>query len=207
MEDRISFRFLLVTDRINYPEIFFDKLENAISAGVGAVQLREKGLAGASFLQIANRVSKMTSKQNIPLIINDRVDVAIASRSQGVHLPANSFPTAIVRKSLVNSFLVSQSTHDPDEVLTAEKNGADYVTFGPIFETSSKMKYGSPLGIEILRELCQRTSIPVFAIGGITLSTVKPVIDAGAHGIAVISAVFDSQDVSDTVSHFREELN
>ncbi|OGL46558.1 MAG: thiamine-phosphate diphosphorylase, partial [Candidatus Schekmanbacteria bacterium RBG_13_48_7] len=197
----------LVTDRLHSPGDFSGKLNEAIIAGVDAVQLREKDLSGGSYLQLAQAVKQMTDSQNIPLLINERVDVAIAASCRGVHLGGNSFPLGVVRNFLGSQYLIGKSTHQLEEALSAASDGADYITFGPVYETPSKRKYGAPQGIEKLRVICQKSPIPVFAIGGITESRVKPVMDSGAHGIAVISAVFQASDVSGTVIKFKDALS
>jgi thiamine-phosphate pyrophosphorylase len=204
--DKIMFRFMLITDRINCPGNFFDKVIEAVNAGVGALQLREKQLPGASYLEYARTFGQITRKHNIPLIINDRIDVALASNSQGIHLPSESFPVAAVRELVGNQCLIGKSTHHIDEALRVAKEGIDYLFFGPIYETPSKLKYGKPQGIEKLRELCQKSPVPVFAIGGINLMRVNEIFKAGAYGFAVISSVFQSNNISDTVARFQDSL-
>ena len=110
------------------------------------------------------------------------------------------------REFLGESSIIGRSTHHVDEALHAADEGADYVCFGPVYATPSKMQYGEPQGIEKLRELCQKSPIPVFAIGGITIDHVNEVMETGAFGIAVISAVFQSKDITGTIRGFQESI-
>lgn len=203
---RITFRFLLITDRLNCPGNFLEKTREAVASGIGALQLREKDLSGASCMEYALEIIRTTEHHGIPLIINDRVDVAVLSGAQGVHLPSASFPTEVVRKRLGESYLIGRSTHHIEDALKAGDSGADYVIFGPVYETPSKARFGPPVGIEKLRELCQKSTAPVFAIGGIKPSNVQHILEAGAYGFAVISAVFQHPDIAEAVREFNEKL-
>ena len=143
-ENRIKFRFLLVTDRLHCPGNFLDRLNEAIIAGVDAVQLREKDLSGGSYLQLAQAVKQMTNPQNIPLIINERIDVAVAALCHGVHLGGSSFPTVAVRKFLGPQYLIGKSTHHQEEVLSGSVDGADYIR--PCLRYTIKEKIWSSAG-------------------------------------------------------------
>jgi len=205
-EERVKFRFLLVTDRLRCPGNFVEKLNLAIGAGVDAIQLREKDLSGKAYLMLARQIKQMIGERHIALLINDRLDVALTVKSQGIHLPGNSFPVSRIRKILDSTILIGRSTHHIDEALDAAESGADFVTFGPVYATESKMKYGPPVGVENLKKLCHQSPVPVFAIGGITVERTRQVMDAGAFGVAVISALFESPDIPETLRYFNKAL-
>lgn len=138
----------------------------------------------------------MTSPRAVPLIINDRVDLMLALNLDGVHLRANSLPVADVRRVVGVDRLIGLSTHSLAEVRQANRDGADYVVFGPIFDTPSKRQFGSPVGLEQLAEACRLSAVPVFAIGGVTGASAPDVLRAGSHGIAVIGSILDQEDAA-----------
>jgi len=193
---RINFRLLLVTDRTqtggrSLPSL----LRQSVEAGVPAIQLRERDLPAGELLSLAHEIRTFTAPRAVPLIINDRVDLMLALDLDGVHLRANSLPITVVRRLVGRDRLIGVSTHSLDEVRKANRDGADYVVFGPIFDTPSKRPFGSPMGLERLSEVCHASDIPVFAIGGITVSSVPDVRRAGAHGVAAIGAILARNDV------------
>ncbi|MBH0176297.1 MAG: thiamine phosphate synthase [Nitrospira sp.] len=193
----VDFRLLLVTDRHrtrgrSLPSI----LQQAVEAGLPAIQLRERDLPTTELLQFVQEIRAITLPRAVPLIINDRVDLMLALNLDGVHLRANSLPVAAVRRLAGADRLIGLSTHSLAEVRQANQDGADYVVFGPIFDTPSKRQFGSPVGLEQLAEVCRLSAIPVFAIGGISGASVPEVRRAGSHGIAVIGAILDQEDVA-----------
>lgn len=161
-----------------------------------AVQLRERDLPTSELLQLGQEIRAITSPRAVPLIINDRVDLMLALNLDGVHLRANSLPVAVVRRMAGADRLIGLSTHSLAEVRQANRDGADYVVFGPIFDTPSKRQFGSPVGLEQLAEACRLSAIPVFAIGGVTGASVPDVFRAGSHGIAVIGSILDHEDAA-----------
>lgn len=201
---RIDFRLYLITDRMLFDNTrdsslvtckLLDAVEDALKAGIKAVQLREKDLPIRDLLVLAYRMRELTSRYNAKLFINDRVDVAMCAGADGVHLGQSGIPVHAVRKIVGKGLLIGASTHSIEEALTAEKEGADFITFGPVYATPSKLKYGQPVGISPLRDVSRRLSVPVFGIGGIRQDRVKEVLDTGAHGISVISGIFGGADV------------
>jgi thiamine-phosphate pyrophosphorylase len=193
----VDFRLLLVTDRSqvqgrSLPSV----LRQAVGAGVPAVQLRERDLPAGELLQLAREIRSFTAPRAVSLIINDRVDLMLALNLNGVHLRANSLPITAVRQLVGNDRLVGISTHSLAEVQKANRDGADYVVFGPIFDTPSKRPFGAPAGLETLAKVCRESAVPVFAIGGITSASVPEVRRAGAHGVAVIGAILARDDVA-----------
>jgi len=128
-------------------------------------------------------------------LVNDRVDVALALNADGVHLPSESMPVSVARRLLGPDRYIGVSAHRVDEVVDAQSQGADFVVLGPIFATPSKHPYGPPIGLDVLAEAVRRTSIPIFAIGGVAARHIPRVRRAGAFGIAVISAILGAEDV------------
>lgn len=191
----VNFRLLLVTDRHRTRERSLTSvLQQAVEAGLPAVQLRERDLPTSELLRLAQEIRAITSPRAVPLIINDRVDLMLALNLDGVHLRANSLPVAAVRRLAGVDRLIGVSTHSLADVRQANLDGADYVVFGPIFDTPSKRQFGSPVGLEQLAEACRLSAIPVFAIGGVTGASVSDVLRAGSHGIAVIGSILDRED-------------
>jgi len=167
-------------------------IEAAIAAGVDAVQLRDRHAAGGVLLRAAAMLRAATRRHGAVLLVNDRIDVAIAAGADGVHLPAASFPIPVARRLLGRDAWIGRSTHASAEAEAAAAGGADYVVLGPIFATPSKAAYGEPLGVAALR--ATRASCPVVAIGGITPESVDEVRAAGAYGIAVVRSILHTQD-------------
>jgi len=193
----VDFRLLLVTDRYQIGARFLPLvLQEAIRTGNMAIQLRERDLMTGDLVALAREVRTITATHSVRLLVNDRVDLTLALQLDGVHLRASSLSAAVARRLLGPNRLIGVSTHSIEEVLQANRDGADYVMFGPIFETLSKRPFGTPRGVSELAEACRRSTAPVFAIGGVTSERVPDVRQAGAHGIAVIGAVFAREDVA-----------
>lgn len=181
-------------------------LHEAFQAGVRLIQLREKDLDTRRLLSLATEVLTIARSYNASLLINDRVDLAQAIGADGVHLRANSLPIPVTRRMLGPKALIGASAHSQQEVMAAESQGADFIVFGPIYDTASKRDFGPPLGVRGLEEvkgLCQK---PLFAIGGLTPARVAEVREAGAYGVAVISSILESPSVSTSVRHFLTAL-
>lgn len=192
----VDFRLLLVTDRSQVPvQSLSEAVRLAVEAGLPAVQLRERDLPTGDLLALARTIHNITKPRGVPLLINDRVDLALALHLDGVHLRANSLPVSVARRLLGDHRLLGVSTHSIDEVRRANDEGADYVIVGPVYDTPSKRAFGRPLGLERLAEACRDSSIPVFAIGGITRERITEVRHAGAYGVAMIGGILGRQDV------------
>jgi len=166
----------------------------ALQAGVRAVQLREKDLSTRDLYDLAGKLLPMTRAAGAVLLINDRVDVAMALSADGVHLTRRSLPPRETRGLLGPARLIGISCHSLAEVREAVDGGADFIVLGPIFETPSKAAFGPPLTTALLREARARTSLPILAIGGIWGSRVPEVMAAGADGVATVSAVMAAPD-------------
>jgi thiamine-phosphate pyrophosphorylase len=203
----VNFRLLLVTDRTQAGGRSFPSLiRQAVSAGLPAVQLRERDLSTRELLPLVQEVQSITALQGIPLIVNDRVDLMMALNLEGVHLRSDSLPSLPVRQLIGPRRLMGVSTHSVEDVRRANQSGADYVVFGPIFGTPSKRSFGPPLGLDLLADVCRQSSIPVIAIGGITCERVRDVRQAGAHGVAVIGALLTRDDIGEAVREFNHAL-
>lgn len=205
-----------VTDRRSFPSVgpseqlsaLLQKIEELAAEGIDWIQIREKDLSARDLaaltrqaLQIVARHSPQTSRTRI--LVNDRLDVAIAERAGGVHLGELSLPaadagqliqSAQVKDLLSDDFLLGVSCHSEEVAKAAQAAGADYLVFGPVFATPSKEKFGLPQGIERLRAVCRSVSLPVFAIGGITSDNAQSCIEAGAAGISAIRLFQDARD-------------
>ena len=197
----------LVTDRHQIGETDFLKfLGELIPHGGFMLQLREKDLSMRALFQLAAAISKWTKSFHVPFLINDRVDVVMATQADGVHLRESSLPVQKARECLGPNRLIGASVHSVKDAVAREQEGADFVVLGPIYDTPSKRVYGSPVGLSILQEATQMCRIPIFAIGGIQLSCVEEIQKTGAYGVAVISSIFQSASPAETVKYFTTKL-
>jgi len=201
---KIDFRLYLITDRKLTDDLFW-VVEEAFKAGVKALQIREKDLSSRELVNLSERLYERARRYKAKVLINDRIDIAVATGLDGVHLGVNSLPVDVVRRKW-GDLLIGVSTHSLEEALEAQSGGADFITFGPVYETPSKIKYGPPKGIEALKEVCSKVSIPVFAIGGINIDNIKEVMNAGAYGVALISAIMASRTPGLTAGALIEEI-
>ncbi len=167
-----------------------------VASGVDFVQIREKDLATRDLLALVERVVAMARGTATKILVNDRLDVALSTGAAGVHLGGQSTPPRRVRRIVAGEFLVGVSCHSLEEAFAAEAAGADYVLLGHIFDTPSKREYGSPLGLEKLREVVVSVRTPVLALGGITLKCAASCRETGAAGIAGIS-LFQSAEFAE----------
>ncbi len=170
------------------------------------IQLREKGLPTRALLELAEQVRALTREHSAAFVVNDRVDVALAAEADGVHLGMEDMPLAAARRLLGAERLIGASVGDPAEAGQAEAAGASYLGVGPVFATGSKADAGDPIGLGAVSEIKRAVSIPVLAIGGLTCDNVEKVIEAGADGIAVISAVAGAADMVAAARALRERV-
>jgi thiamine-phosphate pyrophosphorylase len=199
------FQIYYITDRKQLKDRTLDSfVATTIDAGVDWVQIREKDLSARRLLALAEKaVGLATLRGRTRVIVNDRMDVALAARAHGVHLGTRSMPAETVRTMAPAEFLVGVSCHSLEEARVAQAAGANYLLLGPIFETPSKLPFGPPLGLEKLREVTTQVSIPVFALGGITLDRVSQCRENGAAGIAGIRIFQDCDRLENLVSEVR----
>ena len=195
----VAFKLYLITDRrvVGNGDLV-SACEQSLAAappGTIALQLREKDLPARELLQLALRLRKICARNGALLIVNDRVDVAIAADADGVHLPFDSVGVSMARKLLPEDRLIGVSTHSPPDVAGAAREGADFAVFGPVFDPISKPATGPAWGHEGLAAACRAGAIPVFALGGITPARVRELLanpDPPA-GVAGIGAIFAAE--------------
>ncbi len=161
----------------------------AIKGGADILQFRQKIGTTREMIEICREIKRLCEDSDVTFIVNDRVDVAIASEADGVHLGQEDFPIPLARKLLGETRIIGGSAVTLEEAQECLSEGADYIGFGPVYPTTSKNDAGPVTGIEILKEVVNTISIPIIAIGGVTIENTPEVICAGAQGIAVISAV------------------
>ena len=192
----LSSRLLVVTDRHQTNgRPLVPLLQQVLTAGAPAIQLRERDLSARELVTLAHEVQVVTASHRSQLLINDRIDVALALEGVGVHLRSNSLPVTVARQMLGTQRLLGISAHSVEEAIQVESQGADYVVLGPIYETPTKQMYGPPLGIHTLEKACRLVRIPILGIGGVTAARAREMRRAGAFGAAVITAILGATDV------------
>ena len=212
-------RLLSQVDAEAAPQNLLNKMEAAAFAGVDWIQIREKDLSGRDCARLAQEALRRVANANananatdptrVRLLINDRLDVALSERAGGVHLGEQGLPTAEA-KHLAGSradgknFLIGVSCHSLEAATVAQRNGADYIFFGPVFATPSKVVYGAPQGLKSLAEVCAAISIPVLAIGGVNLENAADCLRAGAAGLAAIRLFQEAKDPASLVRALRD---
>ncbi len=203
-----------VTDRKALPgtpdvqiRLLLEKIENAAGAGVDSIQIREKDLPARELFALVQEAVRRVPRA-CRILVNDRLDVALAAGAGGVHLGEQSIPAEAAKRLVKEKnpgadFLVGVSAHALESVQGAEKNGADYVIFGPVHESPSKVAFGAPQGIGQLAEICRSVFIPVIAIGGITVQNASDCAAVGAAGIAAIRLFQDAPDLAAVLAALR----
>lgn len=192
---KANYKLYLVTDRdVLAGRNLFKSVEDAILGGATLIQLREKDVSTLKFYNIALEMKKVTDKYNIPLIINDRLDIALAADAAGLHIGQDDMPLKTARKILGNEKIIGVSVSNAEEALKAQNDGADYVGAGAVFPTSTK-KDAYSVTLKELKRIKESIKIPVVAIGGINKDNVKSVMQAGADGAAIISAILKEKDI------------
>jgi thiamine-phosphate pyrophosphorylase len=175
-----------------------------LRAGVDRLQIRERDLSGRELFALTQRIAEMARAYKTQILVNDRADIAAACVGVGVHLTTRSMPVAVVRKSFGDELLIGASTHTLAEAREAEAGGANFIVFGPVFETASKMMYGEPVGLAALDEVSNQLTIPVLALGGVKLSNCKEALATGAQGIAAISLFTEANNLRDLARTIKE---
>ena len=203
---RGQLRLYALTDRRwTPPDALCRQVERALWGGATMIQLREKGLAPDAFLREAVEVRALCRQWGVPMIVNDSVSVAQAAGADGVHLGLEDMDIAAARSILGPDRIIGASAHTLEEARRAEALGADYLGVGAIFPTRTKTDVVST-GLDTLREICAGASIPVVAIGGISLEVLDQLAGTGIAGVAVSSGLFSQPDVTGTAGWFRARL-
>jgi thiamine-phosphate diphosphorylase len=197
---------MLITDRHRLRGRPLEEVASlAVEGGVNVVQLREKDLSGGELYDLAITVHAVLRGRAL-LLVNDRLDVAVAAGTDGVHLPEHSIPPAKARRIAGEACIIGRSVHNVEAALRAVDEGADYLLFGNVYETASKP--GAPAaGIELVRAVAEAVQAPMIAVGGITANNLAPVIEAGADGVAVIGAIMDADDPKAAAARLRAALD
>jgi thiamine-phosphate pyrophosphorylase len=190
-----DFTLYLITDRTQTRgRDLLGVLEQALAGGVRAVQLREKDLGGRELFLLAEKLKRLCDSHGASLYVNDRIDIALGVDAAGVQLGVSSMPVAAVRELVGEKKRIGVSTHSLKEAEEAQKAGADFILFGPVYFTPLKAAYGEPQGLKPLKEVVKRVSLPVYAIGGIKPENIPDAMKTGIHGIALISAVLSTPE-------------
>jgi thiamine-phosphate pyrophosphorylase len=184
---------------------FLRAVEEVLKGGVRALQIREKDLSPKDLLALVLEVKPMTQRYNAKLFINDRADIAVMAEADGVHLTEVSVPASEIKNNFPD-LIVGVSTHSIQGARLAETQGADYITFSPIYATPSKASYGAPQGLALLRQVTEAVRLPVLALGGITPQRVGECLEHGAFGVAMISGIWDAAHIKQQSSEYTQNF-
>lgn len=193
----VDYSLYLVTDRgILGSKDLFKAVEESLKGGTTLVQLREKDISSLDFYNIAVKLKELVHHYNVPLIINDRLDIALAVDADGLHIGQDDLPIEVAR-SLMPGKILGYSVSNVAEAIHGQNHGADYLGAGAVYPTGSKADAGSPIGVEMVKEIKQRVSLPIVGIGGIGLSNIKELKGTGIEGASIISAILGSPDIEE----------
>ena len=205
--NREALRLYLVTNRYQDSlESFLEKIETACRSGVTIVQLREKNLTTNQYYQLAKQVKEITDAYQVPLIIDDRLDVCLAVDAAGLHIGDDELPVLVARQVLGPDKILGVTAKTVKRALEAEEGGADYLGTGAIFPTTTKENAPITL-ISTLKTICQRVAIPVVAIGGLTSENIDQLIGTGIAGVAVVRDLMQAEDVEAKTQAFLTKLD
>jgi thiamine-phosphate pyrophosphorylase len=204
MKNKIDYTLYLCTDRdLMSSATIEENVELAIKGGCTVIQLREKNCSSKEFYDLAVSVKKITDKHNVPLIINDRVDIAMAVDAAGVHIGQSDLPADVVRRIIGDDKIIGVSTAKLEEALKAVKDGADYLGVGAMYSTDTKTD-ARPVTMEELKEIRKNVDIPIVVIGGINMNTLGNFKNMGIDGLAVVSAIVAQPDVEKAAKDMYE---
>jgi len=190
-------------DRFSHEEL----TEMVIAGGADTIQFRQKHGSTRELIETACHMKALCARAGVTFIVNDRVDIALASDADGVHLGQDDFPITLARRLLGDDKIIGGSAGDLKEAMKCVDEGADYIGFGPVYPTLSKEDAGPATGIKMMKRLLREINIPVIAIGGVNPENVPGIMSSGSHGIAVISAVCCSDDPVQATRILKEALN
>lgn len=189
-----ALRLYLVADPQHVAGDILDTVECALKGGVTMVQLRSKSLNDREQLNLAIRLRECCSRYGVPIIINDRLDIALASGSDGIHVGVDDLPPSEVRKLVGPEFIIGYSPETDVQIASSSTEGIDYLGVGPVFVTSTKADAGQALGLKEFSRRCRLSPVPVVGIGGITVGNIGSIAPAGAAGSAIVSAILNAPD-------------
>lgn len=205
--NREALRLYLVTNRYqDSVESFLEKVETACRSGVTIVQLREKNLTTNQYYQLAKKVKEITDTYQVPLIIDDRLDICLAVDAAGLHIGDDELPVSVARQVLGPDKILGVTAKTVKRALEAEEGGADYLGTGAIFPTTTKENAPITL-ISTLKTICQRVAIPVVAIGGLTSENIDQLIGTGIAGVAVVRDLMQAEDIEAKTQAFLTKLD
>ena len=205
--NREALRLYLVTNRYHDSlERFLEKVETACRSGVTIVQLREKNLTTNQYYQLAKQVKEITDAYQVPLIIDDRLDVCLAVDAAGLHIGDDELPVSVARQVLGPDKILGVTAKTVERALEAEEGGADYLGTGAIFPTTTKENAPITL-ISTLKTICQRVAIPVVAIGGLTSENIDQLMGTGIAGVAVVRDLMQAEDIEAKTQAFLTKLD
>lgn len=208
MSNKHIYSLYLVTDRsLSLGRSHVDIARAAVAGGVSCVQLREKHLPVQQMIKEAKDLVALLRPLHIPFIVNDRVDVALASGADGVHLGQSDMAISDARRIVGNGCIIGISAESVEDAVRAEAEGADYVGISPVFSTTTKSDIARPLGLEGIREIREKVSLPLVGIGGIFSANAAEVIRAGADGVAVVSAIVAAESPEDSAQEILAQVH
>lgn len=193
-----------ITDSIGFDEnVFFEKVEQALKGGVTLIQLREKNRSTREYIHLAEKIHKLTKKYNVPLIIDDRIDVAMAVKSEGVHLGQSDMPISLAREILGDEYIIGATAKTVPQAVEAYEQGADYLGVGAIYPTTTKVKTVLT-STETLNDICKSVPIPVNAIGGLNKDNINVLKGIDIAGICVVSAIMKAENPQIAAAELKE---
>lgn len=204
--NKIDFKLYLITNRklCKYYTLY-EVIKRAINSGLKSIQVRENDLPVENLIELMNQIITITSKTNTKIFINNNLNIINKVNVDGIHCKDDGELLKLTR-NLFPNHLIGASCHSLNSACQAEVFGADFIVFGPVYSTPSKIKYGQPQGISKLKEITSSVKLPVFAIGGIIPERVNECLNAGAYGVAVISAIMSAKNISEMLYKYEKEL-
>lgn len=203
---KIDLSLYVITDEEIARKPHLEIAKEALKGGASVIQLRDKAKTDREMFKIAKEMAKLCHAYGAYLIVDDRVDVALASGADGVHLGPEDLPVFEVRKIAPESFIIGATVHSLEEALKAQEEGADYLGAGSIFPTATKRREVVLIGLEGLKEIASKVTIPVVAIGGIKLEHIRDIFGAGASGVAICSYILSQSNITEATRVLREEI-
>lgn len=204
---KLSGLYVITDSRLYSGRSHVDIAREAIAGGARIIQIRDKFASDRDFYDAALQVRELTEEAGAMLFVNDRIDIAASIGADGVNIGQSDLPVEVVRELLGNNALIGVSASDYDEARQAQEDGADYIGFGPVFTTNTKLDAGPISGLDILRQVCREISLPIVAIGGIVIANIGSVAAQGAACAAVVSAVVCAENMADATSRLICEFN